>query len=62
MTHSMPDRWGAFERDPNPQGFVKVVMPLLSGRIRKNIAATLGNLKRNLEAAEASGRSVQSAR
>ena len=39
-----------FEMEPNPMGFSKLLMPMIAGQIRKNIASDLANLKHNLEA------------
>ena len=39
-----------FEIDPNPIGMGRLMMPLVSGQIRKNISTDLERLKRNLEA------------
>ena len=38
-----------FEMEPNPIGFAKLMMPMISRQIRKNVAADLDRLKRNLE-------------
>ena len=40
-----------FEMEPNPMGMAKLMMPMIAGRIRKNVATDLDHLKRNLETA-----------